>query len=181
MWFNGFIKKCIWKINPWDKRYLRLCHKFICKTQCIFHIIYHNYMQYHLNMIYKVPIGFYRYPPWLDSQYLWWLFSRPLNGGEGMVTIMIMNIRYAIMMLKISCVGVIKFYITDKPLNEVLKCHAYFKQNNHPGFCLFVCLLECFGGIFFHLFFFRWSRCWQWDLSRNWCDVRKHSKLFVNK
>lgn len=71
-----------------------------------------------------------------------------------MVTIMIMNIRYAIMMLKISCVGVIKFYITDKPLNEVLKCHAYFKQNNHHGFCLFVCLLECFGG-FFSIFFFQ--------------------------
>lgn len=34
-----------------------------------------------------------------------------------MVTKMIMNIRYAIMMVKISCVGVIKFYITDKPLN----------------------------------------------------------------
>lgn len=58
-----------------------------------------------------------------------------------------------IMMLKISCAGVIKFYINDKPLNEVLKCHVYFKQNNHPGFCLFVCLLECFGGFFFHLFF----------------------------
>lgn len=136
----------------------------------------------YINMIYKVQIGFYRYPPWLDSQYLWWLFSRPLNGGEGMVTIMIMNIRYAIMMLKISCVGVIKFYITDKPLNEVLKCHAYFKQNNHAGFCLFFCLLKCLGGVFFpNLFVFRWSRCWQWDLSGNWCDVRKHSKLFVNK
>lgn len=119
------------------------------------YISYHIYMQYHLNMIYKVPIGFYRYPPWLDSQYLWWLFSRPLNGGEGMVTIMIMNIRYAIMMLKISCVGVIKFYITDKPLNEVLKCHAYFKQNNHAGFCLFFCLLKCLGGFFSPSFCFQ--------------------------
>lgn len=59
-----------------------------------------------------------------------------------------------IMRLKISCVVVITFYITDKPLNEVLKYHVYFKQNNHAGFCLFVCLLECSGGVFFPIFFF---------------------------
>lgn len=54
-----------------------------------------------------------------------------------------------IMRLKISWVVVITFYIIEKPLNEVLKFYAYFKQNNHAGFCLFVCLLECLGGFFF--------------------------------
>lgn len=58
-----------------------------------------------------------------------------------------------IMRLKISCVVVITFYITDKPLNEVLKCHVYFKQNNHAGFRLFFCLLKCLG-VFFPIFLF---------------------------
>lgn len=146
------------------------------------YISYHIYMQYHLNMIYKVPIGFYRYPPWLDSQYLWWLFSRPLNGGEGMVTIMIMNIRYAIMMLKISRVGLKKFLHNWQTIEWSIKMPCIFqtKQSCWVLFVFFACL-NVWVVFFPHLFVFRWSRCWQWDLSGNWCDVRKHSKLFVNK
>lgn len=72
-------------------------------------------------------IGFTVFVMVVFETFKWWR-------GDGNYCIMIMNIRYAIIMLKISRVGVIKFYITDKPLNEVLKCHAYFKQNNHAGF-----------------------------------------------
>lgn len=32
-----------------------------------------------------------------------------------------------------------------------------------------------------HALFFRWGRYWQWDISRNWCDAGKHSKVFVEK
>lgn len=93
-------------------------------------------------------IGFTVFVMVVFETFKWWRGDGNYNDYE-----------YAIMMLKISRVGVIKFYITDKPLNEVLKCHAYFKQNNHAGFCLFFCLLKCLGGFFFHLFVFRRSRC----------------------
>lgn len=79
-------------------------------------------------------IGFTVFVMVVFETFKWWR-------GDGNYCIMIMNIRYAIRMLKISRVGVIKFYITDKPLNEVLKCHAYFKQNNHAGILGFFCFL----------------------------------------
>lgn len=92
-------------------------------------------------------IGFTVFVMVVFETFKWWR-------GDGNYCIMIMNIRYAIRMLEISRVGVIKFYITDKPLNEVLKCHAYFEQNNHAEFCLFFCLLKCLGGFFFPIFLF---------------------------
>lgn len=83
-------------------------------------------------------IGFTVFVMVVFETFKWWR-------GDGNYCIMIMNIRYAIRMLKILRVGIHFFYITDKPLNEVLKCHAYFKQNNHAGFlgffcCFFACL-----------------------------------------
>lgn len=118
------------------------------------YISYHIHIQYHLNMIYKVPIGFYRYPPWLDSQYLWWLFSRPLNGGEGMVTIMTMNIRYAINyeVKNIVCRGN-NILHNWQTIEWSIKMPCIF-QTKQSCWVLFVCLLAwMFGWGFFPIFF----------------------------